>query len=472
MLFPTIQFAIFFAVVLTANWVLAPRAGAWKLFMLGASYVFYGAWDWRFVFLLIASTAANQAAAMGMARTDDDRERRGWLMAAVAANLGILGWFKYYGFFASSAYNALGRFNIEPPLPLLEIVLPVGISFFTFQALSYVIDVYRRTITPATPIDFAVYLAFFPQLVAGPIVRASEFLPQLRRRRDPGRIEGARAFGLIAGGLFKKVVVANVLATELVDAAFAAPEQYSAVELLVATYGYAVQIYADFSGYTDIAIGVALLLGFRFPQNFDRPYVALSIQDFWRRWHITLSRWLRDYLYIPLGGNQRGEQRTYVNLMATMVLGGLWHGAAWTFVVWGALHGVMQAVGRWRRSRPDAVHLPDTPVGRGLARLATFHLVCLAWIFFRSDSFTTAWTILTRIATAAGGGVDALTLPVLILIALGIGVQFVPRDIGVRLQTAGSRLRPVPLGLMLGAALLVLDALGPQGVAPFIYFQF
>jgi alginate O-acetyltransferase complex protein AlgI len=472
MLFPTVEFALFFAVVLTANWLLAPTPARWKVFMLGASYLFYGAWNWRFIGLLIVSTVANQVAAEALGRTDEQRARRAILVAALAVNLGLLGWFKYYGFFVSSATNALASVGITPPLPLLDIVLPVGISFFTFQALSYVIDVYRRDIEPASPLDFAVFLAFFPQLVAGPIVRGSEFLPQLRQRRDPRRVEGARAFGLIAGGLFKKVVVANVLATTLVDRVFESPQQFSSLEILFAIYGYAVQIYADFSGYTDIAIGVALLMGFRFPQNFDRPYAAVSLQDFWRRWHLTLSRWLRDYLYIPLGGNQVSERAIYRNLLLTMVLGGLWHGAAWTFVIWGAVHGGGMAIERALGVRRGV--LPDAPLsGWALARqrLVTFHLVCLAWVFFRADSLGTAGTVLGRLFTAWGPA-PAVTPVVLALIAVGIGVQYLPRDLGERLRVAFGRLRPVPLGVAGGLGLLLIDALGPQGVAPFIYFQF
>ncbi|MDP8971273.1 MAG: hypothetical protein M3N52_12425, partial [Actinomycetota bacterium] len=356
MLFPTIQYAVFFAVVLTVSWLLMPRPVRWKLFVLAASYVFYGAWDWRFTGLLAGSTVLNQAGAEMIARARSARGRRAALAAVVGANLAILGWFKYYGFLVSSALNALRPLGIQPPLPLLEILLPVGISFFTFQALSYVIDVYRGELPPAKPLDFAVYLSFFPQLVAGPIVRAAEFLPQLRDRRDPRRVDGARGFWLITGGLFKKVVVANVLATQLVDAVFARPSQHSSLEILVAIYGYAVQIYADFSGYTDIAIGCALLLGFRFPDNFASPYAAVSLQDFWRRWHMTLSRWLRDYLYIPLGGSRGSRLETYRNVLLTMLLGGLWHGAAWTFVVWGGLHGLgLAAEQRAAQRRAEAL---------------------------------------------------------------------------------------------------------------------
>lgn len=473
MLFPTVQFAVFFAVVLTAGWVLSRRPRAWKLFMLAASYMFYGAWDWRFTGLLFGSSVVNQAAATALGRSDSPRRRRAVLALALAANLGVLAWFKYYGFFVSSLHNLLRRVDLDPSLPLFEIVLPVGISFFTFQGMSYVIDVYRGRLAPAPHLDAAVYLAFFPQLVAGPIVRGGEFLPQLASPLDTVRVEAPRAFGLIAGGLFKKVVIANTLATQLVDPVFANPQLHSGGEILVAVYGYAVQIYADFSAYTDIAIGVALLLGFRFPQNFDAPYAAVSLADFWRRWHITLSRWLRDYLYIPLGGSRGSRRATYRNLMITMLLGGLWHGAAWTFVLWGGLHGIGLAVERWSAERRggDRGRPAPTVRGRMLQRLVTFHVVCLGWVLFRAESLETAGALLWR-ALTAWGPAPAVTPTVLALIAIGIGVQYVPRDVGARLEAAFARLRPVPMAAALGAGLLVLDALGPQGVAPFIYFQF
>jgi alginate O-acetyltransferase complex protein AlgI len=469
MLFPTIQFALFFVVVLTANWLLLPHRRQWKWFMLAASYFFYGAWDWRFVFLIVASTLFNQAAVGAMTRARDDRSRRLAVTVAVAGNLGVLGWFKYYGFFVSSLINLFRPLGIDLPLPLLEITLPVGISFFTFQALSYVIDIYRGKEQRAPLLDFAVYLAFFPQLVAGPIVRSSEFMPQIDTPKDPRRVDAARAFALIAGGLFKKVVVANTLAGAIVDPVFASPSQFSALEVMMGVYGYAVQIYADFSGYTDIAIGVALLMGFRFPDNFNSPYVAVSIQDFWRRWHMTLSRWLRDYLYIPLGGNRVSRAMTYRNLALTMVLGGLWHGAAWTFVLWGAFHGLLLAWERWRTESSDYVRA-ETPLSRGVRQFVTFHLVCLGWILFRADSMARVGEVMTRLVD--WGPAPAVTPTVLVLIAGGIAVQYLPSDWRARLQAAFSRLSPLQMTAALAAFLLILDGFGPEGVAPFIYFQF
>ena len=345
MLFPTITFAVFFLLVFVGNWLLMPRQRVWKPFMLVVSLVFYGWWDWRFVLLLALSAVANQFFALWIAGLPEHGPRRRWaLAAAVAANLGVLGWFKYYGFFVTSAADALEALHLNADLPLLRIVLPLGISFLTFRVLSYVIDVDRGTLRPASLLDFSVYVAFFPYLAAGPIARASEFLPQLRGPRDPRNVDTARAFFLIFGGLVKKMLIADYLATHIVNGVFTTPGQYSSLEVLLGIIGYSVQIYCDFSAYADIAIGISLLLGFELPDNFDAPYTARSVQEFWRRWHMTLSRWLRDYLYIPLGGNRRGRARTYVNIMLTMLLGGLWHGAGWTFVFWGFLYGAALVV--------------------------------------------------------------------------------------------------------------------------------
>ncbi|MFO7960934.1 MAG: MBOAT family protein [Nitriliruptoraceae bacterium] len=514
MLFPTVRFAVFLAIVLPIAWSLAPRPGRpaapawrWKLFLVLASYVFYGAWDWRFVPLLMISTVGNEIAAMGIHLARDRQARDRWLTGALIGNLGLLAWWKYAGFLTGSADGLLRLLGFDVSLPYPEIVLPVGISFFTFQAISYVIDVHRRTIRPTHLLDVAVYLAFFPQLVAGPIVRASEFLPQLAVGPDPRGIPVGRALRLIGTGLVLKVVVANHLATELVDPLFATPGQYGGGQTLVGIYAYAVQIYADFAGYTSIAIGVALLLGFEFPQNFNRPYAALSLQDFWRRWHMTLSRWLRDYLYIPLGGNAHGQRRTERNLLITMLLGGLWHGAAWTFVVWGGLHGVGLVVERRRKASIEAAQAAsptdttnateatgpgDTKRARkqrndGAAHLVppaggvkplhpvtawavTFHLVCLAWVFFRAPSFGVALTVLAGL----GGGVSTVPLSptVPLLVAAVLLVQQVPDGPRARLAATWDAL-PVAVHVVTFAAILVvLDVFGPDGVAPFIYFQF
>jgi alginate O-acetyltransferase complex protein AlgI len=474
MLFPTIDFAIFFGVVFVAHWLLQAHPRRWKVFMVAASYVFYGWWDWRFVFLLGGVTVVAQAGAQAIRHTRGERARRSVLAGTLAAVLGLLAWFKYYGFLALNLSNTLHLFGVHSPLPLLQIALPIGISFFTFMAISYVVDVYRKQLAPAGWLDFAVYLSFFPHLVAGPIVRGGELLPQIRARRDPRRIDYSRAAYLIFGGLFKKVVISSFLASAIVDPVFGSPGQHTAVEILVAVYAYAIQIYADFSGYTDMAIGIALLLGFRFPENFDAPYTARSLQDFWRRWHMTLSRWFRDYVYIPLGGSRGGSRKTYRNVLITMMLGGLWHGAAWTFVFWGGLHGAGLATGRWRRERRLARGLPavpDLPRDRLLQRVGTFHLVCLGWVFFRADSLGTAWTLLTRLFSAFGPA--PLVTPLVLLVIAGVlAVQFLPKELPARVMDGFSHLRPAAQGVLLGGVLFAITALGPQGVAPFIYFRF
>jgi D-alanyl-lipoteichoic acid acyltransferase DltB (MBOAT superfamily) len=475
MLFPTVTFAVFFTAVLSLSWLLMPRQRIWRPFMVLASFVFYGWWNWRFCFLLGGSIVANQLFAVWIFRTRAPAARKAILAVAVAFDLGLLGYFKYTGFLVSSAENAIARMGIAAPTAIVAVTLPIGISFFTFMALSYVIDVYRRELEPTTFMRFAVYLSFFPHLVAGPIVRGSELLPQLETPRDPGRVEVGRAFWLITTGLFFKVVIANHLATHIVDQVFAAPNTHSSLEVLVGVYGYAVQIFADFCGYTNIAIGVALLLGFKFPQNFNGPYTAASLQDFWRRWHMTLSRWLRDYLYIPLGGNRKGRIRTYVNLMITMLLGGLWHGASWTFVIWGGIHGTGLAVERWARDRRVRLGLPELRPSRArtwAARLVTFNVVCLAWVFFRADSFGSAIDVLTRLFTAWGQPSPLVTTSVLLAIAVGIGCQYVPSGFVARVVAFFERMPIAGQAAVVAIALMLIDALGPQGVAPFIYYRF
>ena len=356
-------FALFFVVVLGVSWRLNDQPLRWRLFVLAASYVFYGWWDPVFCLLLAGSTVGNHLVVQLVHRARSDRAARWAMGVGVVLNLVLLGFFKYYGFFVDSLLELLQPMGLAPTSILVKVALPIGISFFTFCAISYVVDVYRRDQEPIPLLDFAVYLSFFPHLVAGPIVRVSEFAPQLRRRRNPDAVDATRAARLICRGLFKKVVIANYLATAIVDPVFLAPKQSTNWELLVGAVAYAVQIYADFSGYTDIAIGIALLLGIKFPDNFDQPYSSISVQEFWRRWHMTLSRWLRDYVYIPLGGNRGGERAEVRNLIITMALGGLWHGASWTFVIWGFYHGFGLAIERWWKERPArrVVDLRDRP---------------------------------------------------------------------------------------------------------------
>jgi D-alanyl-lipoteichoic acid acyltransferase DltB (MBOAT superfamily) len=477
LLFPTIDFAIFFGIVFVGNWLLAPFPKRWRVFILVASYVFYGWWDWRFVFLLAASTACTVAGGRLVHMARNDVARRAWMITAVALELGLLGWFKYAGWLSVNVDNVLHHLGMGDPVPLVQVTLPVGISFFTFMGLSYVIDVYRGSLEPSPWLDVAVFVAFFPHLVAGPIVRGSDLLPQIRRahRRDPRRIALPRAAYLIFAGLFKKVVLSSYISSQLVDPVFANPHTHSSLEVLLGIWGYAVQIYCDFSGYTDIAIGCALLLGFRFPENFNAPYTARSLQDFWRRWHMTLSSWLRDYLYIPLGGNHGSRAAMYRNIMITMVLGGVWHGAAWTFVAWGGLHGIGQCAGHYRRAKRVEHGLSAQREGRwwvAWERFATFQLVCVGWVFFRASSFANAFAVFGRLFTGWTRPSPLVNTAVLLTLVVGIGSQYVPKELPLRAQEVFSRLSVFAQGAVLAAALLAITTLGPPGVAPFIYYRF
>jgi alginate O-acetyltransferase complex protein AlgI len=466
MSFPTIEFAAFFAVVFVVSWSLMPHPRAWRPFILAASYFFYGWVDWRWVLILMASTLVNTVAGQVIARSPSQAGRRRALTVAIVFDLGLLAVFKYLGFFVSEMDHALDSIGLGSPLPLVQIVLPIGISFFTFQGISYVVDVYRRVTPPASLMDVAILQAFFPHIVAGPIVRANELLPQLRTPRDPRSVLAGPAIFLIVGGLLKKTVIADELARRIVDPVYSDPASHSAGELTLAFYGFAAQIYCDFSGYTDLAIGLALLLGYQLPENFNRPYLALSVQDFWRRWHMTLSRWLRDYLYIPLGGSRGGPLKTYRNLMITMLLGGLWHGAAWTFVLWGGIHGTALSVERFTRE-----HFPGFRLPTWAAWLVTFNVVCVAWVFFRSPNLATAFDILGGLGLS--GPSPLVTLPLVLLVVLAIAIQAVPRHWWYDAE-AWLVARPVAIqGLAVGAIIVAADAaVGQQGVAPFIYYQF
>ena len=468
MLFPTLQFGLFFLAVFVLVWGAGRHNGWRKTLLLVASWVFYGAWDFRFVALLIFSGVMNWAAAAVIARSREGGFRRAVFVAGIVTNLGVLGLFKYYGFFVQQMGAALHGLGWGRDLPIFQLILPIGVSFFTFQGVSYLTDVFKRKIPAAGLLDVTLLMSFFAHLVAGPIVRASDLVPQFRAAPVLTREMASRGFLLIAWGLFKKTVIASDLATSVVDPVFFDPSAYSALDLMVAAWGYAVQIYCDFSAYSDMAIGLAALLGYRFPANFDQPYRASSLQDFWRRWHISLSSWLRDYLYIPLGGSRGRTWRICRNLMATMVLGGIWHGAAWTFVIWGALHGSVLAVERaWTSVRPR--WLPKAPALIGV--IVTFHIVCLGWIFFRAESLEAAVSFLSGLERWDHGRMTAPPFA-LALIALGLSLHALPRDLLDRAAASLTRLPAPAYGLAFGMAILTLDALRPAGVPPFIYYQF
>jgi alginate O-acetyltransferase complex protein AlgI len=493
MLFPTLEFALFFLIVFGISWEMRHRPEPRKVFLLGASYFFYGYWDWRFTALLAASSLINYVASRFIGISANERDRKLLLGVAVALNLAILGFFKYYGFFLDQLAEMLHNAGLERDLPFLEIILPVGISFFTFQGISYVTDVYRRQLEAATsPLDVFLYISFFPQLVAGPIVRASDFLPQLREKPQLSRSLVSLGILLILLGLFKKMVIANYLASELVDQVFFDPSMYAGPDLALAIYAYAVQIYCDFSGYSDIAIGVAALLGYRFRWNFNQPYRAASLKEFWRRWHISLSEWLRDYLYKPLGGARGGSLLTYRNLFLTMVLGGIWHGAAWTFVIWGLIHGTSLAGERLILSlKTLSVQAPamavaghgsgaiaslDPPkrgsfMSRTLGVLVTFHIVCLAWIFFRAENLEFALSYVQGLANWSEAG--QFTSPFLVvMVATSLGAHFLPNGMVTRTAKALEGVGHICLGFLLGFGILIIQSVAPEGVAPFIYFQF
>ncbi len=395
MLFDTPIFIVFLCVVVLAYWCLGFRSQ--NRFLLLASYIFYGWWDWRFLCLMIGSTVIDYFIAIKIADTEDRQVRRLFLVLSLVINFCILGFFKYFNFFADSLSVALASVGIHASLPLLRIILPPGISFYTFQEVAYIVDVYSGKLTPSRSfLDYGLFISLFPHLIAGPIQRPSHLLPQVQKPRSWDSAKAFDGLMLILEGLFRKCVIADncaLLANAAFGNGFGRPNLLS---VMLGTYAFAWQIYGDFSGYSSIARGCAQLLGFHFMVNFRQPYLAESMQDFWRRWHISLSTWLRDYLYIPLGGSRRGESRTYENLLTTMLLGGLWHGANWTFVVWGALHGGGLAIERkLTRNRPT---IPGR-VRLWVRRIVIFHVVCLGWIFFRAQSLRSAWEMLKGLGT-------------------------------------------------------------------------
>ena len=470
MLFPTIEFGLFFCASLAIVWALNAHNLLKKFVLLSLSLAFYASWNWRFLLLLLASGSISYI--VGLFVEKQRPLRRLVLALGVAADLGILGYFKYLDFFIAQAMNFAQSFGVSLPLNFVNVTLPVAISFLTFHAISYIVDVYRgRLKASRSPLDIVLYISFFPHLVAGPIVRAHEFLPQLASPRRAGDFSFGENMLLILGGLFKKMVIANYLAVRLVDPVFTDPSQFSRLDLIVAGYAYAVQIYADFSAYTDIAIGVAALMGYRFPQNFNQPYRALGIGDFWRRWHMTLSNWLRDYLYISLGGNRGGAFMTTRNLMLTMLLGGLWHGANWTFIIWGGMHGAALVVDHaWRRSATFArigghfgVRLIDWTI--------TFHFVCLAWLFFRAPSLDSVGAYLSGLVFD-NGAENTTPLIVLVLIAAGAVTQVLPPDFRARLGQSLDNRGPLGQGAFAFVAMYLILIMAPSASAPFIYFQF
>lgn len=473
MLFSTVAFAVFFVTAFTVNWLLRPNYLLWRATMVAVSLYFCGWVDLRFVLVVVGMAVVNGALAGAAHRAmpagvPTGRSRR-LVRVAVAADVGVLALLGYHGFLLDSVTGALDRVGLAATAPVLGLLVPVGVSFFTLHAISYVVDVGRGDVLPVAFGDLLLYMCFFPHLVAGPVVRVDELVPQFHERPDPRRVPATEAFALVGAGLFKTVVIASFLGTELVDPVFADPASAGGMALLVGAYAFAVQIYAGFSGATDIAIGCALLLGIQYPRAFDAPYAAVSVREFWDRWNLTVSHWLRDYVYIPLGGSRHGVGATHRNIMATMVLGGLWYGAGWTFVAWAVLHGVYVVVERALESRGTGRALPST-AGLVLRGLLTFHLVCLAWIFFRADSVATGLDIVGRIATAAPGAGVASGLAVAVAAAM-LATQVVP-DRTDALRARFSSLTPAAQVAVIALVLTLVGVLGPAGSPAFGYFPF
>lgn len=471
MLFNTLEFALFFAIVYAVYASLRHRAQ--NVFLLAASWFFYGAWSWKFLGLLILTTTIDFAAAIAISRAAPNR-RRVWLLASLGTNLAVLGFFKYANFFVENAEALVAAFGLEPRAWHLNVVLPVGISFYTFQSMSYVIDVYRRDMEAVEDfVDFALFVSFFPQLVAGPIERATNLIRQVKMPRliEPGPFR--EGLLLIAAGLFKKVFIADNCAT-IANRVFDAGSGASGGEWMIGIYAFAFQIYGDFSGYSDIARGLAKMMGFELMVNFNLPYFATSPSDFWHRWHISLSTWLRDYLYIPLGGNRKGERRTLANLLTTMILGGLWHGARWTMIFWGLYHGVLLVAERLIKSAFPALCVP-----KPLAVVGMFHLTCLGWLFFRAESLSQVGEAMRAIGSMMTTGARVPSGPAIQLALLAVPlilVQWWQATSGRGLlypELTPARRTALTFGLALSAWIhWTLFAQGLRGGEEFIYFQF
>jgi alginate O-acetyltransferase complex protein AlgI len=468
LLFVEPRFFAFIAVVLLVYWSLKSN-NARKWFILCASFFFYGSWDWRFAIMLAGLSAGDFYFAREIAGTDNQRLRKLYVTLSLTMNLSVLGSFKYFHFFTGSAVALANAFHISLSEPTIQIILPVGVSFFTFQSLSYTIDVYRREIPAVTSLrDYMMFASFFPQLVAGPIVRPKYFVPQMAEKRTITLDEIKSALLLFLLGYIKKACIADNI-SPFVDQVFNHPASYSGFSSINAVWLYAIQIFCDFSGYSDMAIAVAALLGFKLVLNFDAPYLAVSIQDFWRRWHISLSTWIRDYIYISLGGRSKKLWLTYRNLMLTMLAGGLWHGAAWTFVAWGGAHGLAQVVHQeCRRLFPPAPW--QEPYRRVTSWFLTLNFVCLTWILFRSSNFAIAWLMIRRYLLLDRGGSEVIPLWLVALGPVLLVAQYLMRR--VQLQQRTCQLHLPSFAFVYGMVWALAISLLPLGYRPFIYFQF
>lgn len=481
MLFNSIDFAIFFPIVFLLVWIFSNRLNLRNITILVSSYVFYGWWDWRFLFLIIISSIVDYFVGLALYKTLNGKKRKTLLSLSLFVNLGFLIYFKYANFFIETFVDSFRLFGHQLEVSTLNIILPVGISFYTFQTLSYTIDIYRKQLKPTNDaLSFFSFVAFFPQLVAGPIERASHLLPQFFKTYRFSYEQVKSGLLLMAFGLFKKMIIADRAAI-IVNQVYNNPLEHSGHEVILATVLFAFQIYCDFSGYSDIAIGAARTMGFDLMKNFDSPYFSKSITEFWRRWHISLSTWFRDYVYIPLGGNKKGQYRTYLNLFIVFVVSGLWHGAAMTFVIWGAIHGVFIVIEK------AIVSIRTRMYGKretnGLNSLLgvpfTFFIVCLAWIFFRANSLNDAVTIVQNSVKSSSANIFELALgkPELILLSVMILLLITVEGIDkkIRIYPLFNRLYlPVrwTCYLLVVFCILVFGVYGDDVVQEFIYFQF
>lgn len=475
MIFNSLTFLVFIAAFIPIYFSLKGRARL--LWALSGSYFFYGCWDWRFLSLIAISTLVDFYLGAAMDKEEEEAKRKRLLMASMLLNLGILGFFKYFNFFTDSFIGMLQGFGLEPSIHTLKIILPVGISFYTFQSMSYTIDIYRRQLKPEPDfIKFSTFVSFWPQLVAGPIVRASDFLPQFQKDHDFKWDRFTSGTAQVLWGFFKKVAVADSLAP-IVDQCWAEPMAFTSINLWIAVVFYSFQIYCDFSGYSDIAIGFARILGFDFPKNFRTPYFSQNFSEFWRRWHISLSSWLRDYLYISLGGNRNGKLNTYRNNMLTMLLGGLWHGANWTFVFWGFLHGLYLIAQRFL-AKPfgrlmDALRFPG-----GLKMVVNiiivYALTCLAWIYFRSPDFGIATDVIVNMMSFEGFNYVSIMNKFLVIKGMMVIGILLTIELSDLKWNWGSVVMKQPLFRVASFAILLwmISFFGTFGSNSFIYFQF
>ncbi|MBI4831455.1 MAG: MBOAT family protein [Candidatus Lindowbacteria bacterium] len=472
MLFNSAQFGVFLIVVFLLYWRMRENRGMRHCFLLACSFYFYMCWNEKYLGLLVVSTLLDYFLGRAIYNEQRPGRRRLFLGASIAGNLGILGTFKYFNFFSENLNFIASSIGIEPFVPALDVLLPVGISFYTFQTMSYTIEIYQGKLEPCSSIiEFALFVSFFPQLVAGPIVRASQFLPQLAQTPELDACRMSSGLYNILKGLLKKVVIADYVGFHLVDKVFADPGAYGALSVLLAIYGFKLQIYGDFAGYSDIAIGSARMLGFELPINFKSPYKAKSIGEYWSRWHLTMGSWFRDFVYHPLGGSRKGEVRTYLNIMFTMFLVGLWHGASWTFICWGATYGLFLWIEiSVRKLRGGSATAKKSWYRDLIAVVFTFHTTAIPTIFFRSENMTHVKIIFSKLFSS-GGWTLSVPASVMAVMGIGYGIHFLPeswkRKSEEFFSSSPALAQAVALTVLLGLCVFLhLDE------NPFYYFQF